>query len=87
MWLSENNFVQHSASQATRNIFVTKTTKIWSQTHKTPLKTHIEGLKIQKFSRGRPPKPPNERGVIPLSCSPPLVPSALDGFLRRTTFK
>ena len=54
---------------------------------KNPLKTHIEALKIQKKSRGRLPPPPNERGIIPLSCSPPLVPSTLDGFFRRTTFK
>ena len=30
---------------------------------------------------------PLTRGGVPLSCSPPLVPSALDGCLRRTTFK
>ena len=86
-----NNFVQHSVSHATRNIFVTKTTKIWSQTHKNPLKTHIEALKIQNFFSGEaynpPPLPLKWGGEIPLSCSPPLVPSALDGFLRRTTFK
>ena len=83
MWLSENNFVQHLVFHATRNIFVTKTTKIWSETHKKTNKTHIEVLNIQKFSR-EVPKPPNERGIIPFSCSPP---SALDGFLRRTTFQ
>ena len=66
---------------------MTKTTKIRSQMHKTLLKTHIEALKIQKFSRGRPPNPLTRGGIIPLSCSPPLVPSTLYGFLRRTTFK
>ena len=29
-------------------------TEIWSQTHKTPLKTHIEALKIQNFLGGDP---------------------------------
>ena len=48
---------------------MTKTTKIRSQTHKIPLKTHIEALKIQKFSRGRPPPTPLTRGGI----IPPLV--------------
>ena len=59
---------RHSVSHPTRNIFVTKTTKIWPQTRKNPVKTHIEALKIQKKIRGRPPKPPNERGI-----NPPLV--------------
>ena len=50
----------------------------------------IEALKIQNFSRGRPPKPPLREGEYPPPPSlalPILVPSALDGFLRRTTFE
>ena len=104
-------------SHAPRNIFSSKiiVTKIWSQTHKNPLKTHTEALKIQnflggdpltpltrgevplswsprsaknsKFSRRRPPNPLDERGSPPSHGLPPLVPSALDDFLRRTTFK
>ena len=54
---------------------------------KNPIKTHIEVLNIQKFSRGGPQTPLTRGGIIPFSCSPPLVPSALDGFLRRTTFQ
>ena len=60
--------------------------EVWSQTHKSPLKTHTEALKIQNFHRGDP-LTPLTRGRVTLSCSPPLVPSALDDFLRRTTFK
>ena len=61
---------------------MTKTTTIRSQTHKTPLKTHIEALEIQNFLGGGPQTPLTRAGIIP-----PLVPSALEGFLRRTTFK
>ena len=50
-----------------------------SQTHKNPLKTHIEALKIQNI-------PPNGRGGSLSRALPPLVPSALDDFLRWTTF-
>ena len=60
--------------------------EVWSQTHKSPLKTHTEALKIQNFLGGDP-LTPLTRGRVTLSCSPPLVPSALDDFLRRTTFK
>ena len=50
-------------------------TKIWPQTHKNPLKTHIEALKIQNFlggGGGGEGDPTNERG------NPPLEPLALD---------
>ena len=57
-------------------------TEIWSQTHKNPLKTHIEALKII-FSRGDP----LTREGDPSRALPALVPSALDDFLCRTTFK
>ena len=60
--------------------------EVWSQTHKSPLKMHTEALKIQNFLGGDP-LTPITRGRVTLSCSPPLVASALDDFLRRTTFK
>ena len=72
-------------SQAPRNIWQKIVTEIWSQTHKNPLKTHIEALKIRNFLGGNP-LTPLTRGEASLSCSTPLVPSALDDFLRRTTF-
>ena len=53
MWLSENNFVQHSVSHATRNIFVTKTNKMWSQTHKNPIKNAHRSLPVYSYSRFR----------------------------------
>ena len=45
-------------------------------------------LKIQKIL-GEAPTPLQQGwgNTPPLSCSPPLVPFALDGFLQRTTFK
>ena len=49
---------------------------------------HIEALKIQNFLGGGPPNPPTEIvNILPSRALAPLVPSALDGFLRRTTFK
>ena len=88
MWLSENNFVLHSVSHETRNIFVTKTSKIWSQTHKNPMKNaHKSAQKSKIFSPGDPPNPLTTGGIILLSCSPPPLSCALDGFLRQTTFQ
>ena len=67
---------------------MTKTTKSGPKHIKNPLKTHIEAPKIQKIPRGGPQNPPYQRGNNLLSRAlPPLVPSALDGFLRRATFK
>ena len=63
-------------------------TEICSQTHKKHIKTHIEALKIKKKNVGGDPQTPlTKGGTIPLSCSPPLVPLALNGFRRRTTFE
>ena len=76
-WLSENNFVQHSVSHATRDIFSSKRSwpkllKSGPKHIKTPLKTHIEALKIQKFSWGRAPQNPLTRGelILPLVLAP-----------------
>ena len=55
-----------------------------------PIKTNIEALKIKKKSRGGGGEGgvgggPNDRvGWYPSSALHPFVPSALDGFLRRT---
>ena len=81
-------------SHAPRNIFSSKKSLLKSgpKRIKKTLKTHIEALKIQNFLGGdpltAPPPPPpplKERGV-PSRALPTLVPSALDDFLRRTTF-
>ena len=49
-------------------------TEIWSKTHKNPLQTHIEALKIQNLLEGDPltppPPPPDKRGSPPLVLSP-----------------
>ena len=46
---------------------MTKRTEIWSQMHKTPLKSHIEAPKIKKKLGGDPLNPPVERGINPPS--------------------
>ena len=67
-----------------------KTVGVTDYTNKTPMKhfdpfkTHIKPLKIKKNLGGGPPNPLTRGGTIPFSTLPP---SALYGFLRRTTFK
>ena len=71
-----------------RNIFVTKTTKIWSQTHTNPVKSAHRSAKNSNIFSGEAPQTPLTRGGISSSRAlPHLVASALDDFLRRTTFK
>ena len=67
---------------------MTKTTKFWSQTHKTPIKNAPRSAQNSTIFSGEAPKLPIERGNNPSSRAiPPLVPSTLDSFLSRTTFK
>ena len=82
--LSSSRFL----TRATRNFFVTKTTKIWSQTHKKPIKNAHRSAQNSNIFSGEAPQTPLPRGgITPSRALPPLVPSALDGFLRRITFK
>ena len=46
---------------------MTKRTEIWSQMHKSLIKTHIEAPKIKKKLGGDPLNPPVERGINPPS--------------------
>ena len=88
MWPSENSFPAFGFSHV-KNIFVAKTTKIWSQTHKTPIKNAYRSAQNSKniLGGGPPPQIPLTRGrIIPPSCAHPL--SCLrHSIRRRTTFK
>ena len=61
----------------------TKTSEIRNQRR---IQNAFRSTNKSKFSRGRSPNPPYEKGGNSLSCSPPLVPSVLfspDHFLKR----
>ena len=66
-----------------RSFLLTKTIKTLTQKR---TQNAFRGTNLSKFSQGRSPEPPLREGANPLSCSPPLVPSALDHVFRRTTF-